>query len=231
MALNEGIVRHSVGAAGGRRAAWLSQRSRACGWRGSGRRTVDDPAADAARDHGRADRRQRGRRRAAPSRHAHRQVADPEEANSFPAPASVRHKAAADADEGQRRGRRRRRALRRRSQGASWRRCRPSNAAPSRPSSSALTPVPGGHSIGGDGTIPIPAERPRSRPAGDRRRQRDRRLPLRVRRRPWLLRRQRLRLLGLGQLRARRRRPARARRRPPANWRTGARRGRAATSP
>ena len=42
-----------------------------------------------------------------------------------------------------------------------------------------------------------------------RRRQRDREVPVRLGRRPRLVRRQRLRLLGVGQLRARRRRPAR----------------------
>ena len=39
-------------------------------------------------------------------------------------------------------------------------RCRPSNAAPNRRSSTSSTPVPGGESIGGNGTIPIPTNVP-----------------------------------------------------------------------
>ena len=71
-----------------------------------------------------------------------------------------------------------------------------------------LTPVAGGRVDRRQRHDPDPHGRPGSRPEGDRRRQRDRRLPLRVRRRARVVRRQRLRLLGLGQLRAGGGRPA-----------------------
>ena len=67
---------------------------------------------------------------------------------------------------------------------------------------------PGGDSIGGNGQLPIPAGHPGSRAARDRRGQRDHRLPLRLRGGTRLVRLQLLRLLGVGQLRAGRRRAA-----------------------
>ncbi len=75
---------------------------------------------------------------------------------------------------------------------ASSSRCRRSNGAPSRPQHLRLTPVPGGESIGGNGTIPIPADVPEVVQKVIAGRERDRRLPVRVRRRPRVVRRQRL---------------------------------------
>jgi cell wall-associated NlpC family hydrolase len=87
------------------------------------------------------------------------EVADPEEAKSFPAPASVHHKAAATpakasevviaagapSDAEVRHELAQMRAVERAAQHSQLQR---------------LTPVPGGESIGGNGTIPIPAEVP-----------------------------------------------------------------------
>ena len=87
-----------------------------------------------------------------------KEVADPLEADSYPAPASVKH-ARPRRREGRRSDRRRGRAVERGSAPASWRRCRRWNAAPGS-AAAALTPVPGGESIGGNGTIPIPTDVP-----------------------------------------------------------------------
>lgn len=83
------------------------------------------------------------------------EVADPEEANSFPAPASVKHAAAkapeavvaagAPSDAEIREELKQMQAVERSAKQARKTR---------------LTPVPGGYSIGGDGTIPIPTNVP-----------------------------------------------------------------------
>ena len=170
-------------------------------------------------------RRQPGAR--APAGGLRHEVADPQEADSYPAPASVHHAAAAAPVKAGRSGRRGGRAVGRRSEARARSRCRRSNSAPRQ--ATART---------GSRRCPAASRSAATARSRSRRtcpeavqkviagRERDRRLPVRLRRRARVVHRQRLRLLGLGQLCARRRRPARARRRPRANWRAGARRAR-----
>ena len=90
----------------------------------------------------------------------------------------------------------------------SWRRCTRPNARVQKAQQRRLTAVPRGRVDRRQRHDPDPDGRARSRAEGDCGGERDRRLPLRVRRRPRLVRGQRLRLLGLGELCARGGRPA-----------------------
>ena len=144
----------------GRGAALIGCGGAGVGASGHPSKAADRPAAGARR----TGRRRRPRRGA---RHAPRggagvakEVADPAGTSSYPAPGLGAPQAAAAPAHGRRRGRRGGSALRRRSAQGARADARGRTGARCRRSSSQLTPVPGGESIGGNGTIPIPADVP-----------------------------------------------------------------------
>jgi len=110
-----------------------------------------------------------------------KEVADPQEASSYPAPATVAAASGGDPRQGRRTAHSCGSPFGRRSQ----ERAEGSAGDPAEfqhGPASAPHPGPGGESIGGGRPVPIPASGSGSDPEGDRGRERDRRLPVRVRR-------------------------------------------------
>ena len=194
-----------------------SGRFGAVGWpaRGARRRRVRRSGPRAQGRHG-ADRRESGRRpplaqrRSASSCRARQaprgpspKVADPAGSRQLPSARVGSPRRRGSSREGGREPRSPPERPRTPKCSASARRCRRSNATPKQHSSIAADARPRRRVDRRQRHDPDPDERPGSHPEGDRRRQRDRGLPVCIRRRARVVRRQRLRLLGIGQLCAR----------------------------
>ena len=89
-----------------------------------------------------------------------KEVADPEEASSFPAPATFKHARRRDPREGRRIRAPRRVPRPKPKSSASCSEMQAVERSPTKAQEARLTPVPGGQSIGGNGTMPIPASVP-----------------------------------------------------------------------